>query len=251
MRLRARGGERVAKGAHIHTHVACRGCAQLNNKINAYHQAATALHLLPATAKYAGGVDFEIRLAPAGNHSSDLLATDIEGHIQRSLRKLKQDFTSRRFAGLTSCDDLNDAVAERQEALAAARAEITTLESRLHRLDENFKLEKTTLERGLAAERDEMETLEAEIDRTREAASEEAVEDAGLEPATLAAQEAAAAAHAEALARKREAVRAKIATALEHLTDHKDYIQRRLQASLEATTAKRDLVKAELRPVLA
>ena len=54
----------------------------MNGKINSYHQAATSLHLLPETAKYANGVDFEIRLAPVSDRGGDLLATDVRGHIK-------------------------------------------------------------------------------------------------------------------------------------------------------------------------
>ena len=90
-----------------------------------------------------------------------------------------------------------------------------------------------------------METLEAEIDRTREAASEEAVEDAGLSKAALDDAAAELAALRESLLKKREAVRAKIHSALDYLTEHKGYVNEKLGGLLAQVTEQRNRVKAQ------
>ena len=59
---------------------------QLNTKIQEYHNNATSLHLMPKSAKYANGVDYEIRLdSAAGEGGRPMLATDLRGTIRVNL----------------------------------------------------------------------------------------------------------------------------------------------------------------------
>ena len=225
---------------------------QLDSKVQQYHDLATSLHLLPASAKYANGVDFEIRMAPRSaaaiaTGSAPLLATDVHGRLRDALRKLKQHFTDRRFAGLTSCEDLHEAVADRRAAVKAQADDITRLEARLASRGESFRAEKAQLERRLAGERDELELLEAEIDRTRETQLEEATEDAALTDEVVARAQAELDKLQDQLTARRAAVQDKVARALDYLTQHKDYVQRRVAALAEHTSQTRDRLTAEIR----
>lgn len=212
----------------------------LNTKIQEYHDQASGLHLLPSTAKYAQGVDYEVRLAASGGRGgAELLATDTT-ELARQLKKLKQRFTNQRFDALTACDDLNDVVSDKRAAKREAEQGIGALEARLAKLDEDHKTEKVEMERSRAAMHDEMADVEAEIEGTQRVIEEEAAAAAGLEQAALDRAEAEFLEHATQLQDRRLAVRTKIATALEYLTDHKT----RIQAQLEGVAAELDARKA-------
>jgi len=50
----------------------------LSCRLQTYHTAADRLQLIPVTAKYAGGVQFEIQLDRAGATASDIINADLK-----------------------------------------------------------------------------------------------------------------------------------------------------------------------------
>ena len=57
-------------------HAAC--MLRLSCWLQTYHTAADRLQLIPVTAKYAGGVQFEIQLDRAGATASDIINADLK-----------------------------------------------------------------------------------------------------------------------------------------------------------------------------
>lgn len=57
-------------------HAAC--MLRLSCWLQTYHTAADRLQLIPLTAKYAGGVQFEIQLDRAGATASDIINADLK-----------------------------------------------------------------------------------------------------------------------------------------------------------------------------
>ena len=69
---------RLMPKAVVFSFLSAASLLRLSCWLQTYHTAADRLQLIPVTAKYAGGVQFEIQLDRAGATASDIINADLK-----------------------------------------------------------------------------------------------------------------------------------------------------------------------------
>lgn len=198
---------------------------ELETAVQTYHTAADRLQLIPVTAKYAGGVQFEIQLDRAGATASDIINADLKGEVKPALARLRESRAAR-------ARELSEEVLAVQERLDAGLEALTErteenagLGTQVHKLEASLRGQKEALEvevRGTAGQAD---VLREQVGQLRNQASH----------SLAASEEKLRSMHAQYddLARASDTevhgLNVELGAALEHLFHHKLYIQQTLE----------------------
>ena len=149
---------------------------ELEAVVGDYHARADRLQLVPATAKRAEGVGFEILLDRGASAASMMVTIDLKGIIKPALQRIRDHYASR--ARELGEEDLS--LAEKRDAAAevvAERAEeCTNAEAQLKKLEAQYRSGKEELEAGVAAALSQVEGIAAEVSNLRRACAAGVVE---------------------------------------------------------------------------
>jgi kinetochore protein NDC80 len=166
----------------------------LEADIARYHDAATGLHLLAPDDENASGVDFELRMdstkldpqlgvstvegSSAGRRESltsqlsklttaDVLGTDVRSVIKPALRELKTLFHQQTMDCRGQETELRDAIEATHESLEESRGRFSEASKRLHSLTDNYKRERSAVERDLEKLVARTEEMEGRVETAR------------------------------------------------------------------------------------
>ena len=141
-----------------------------------YHARADRLHVVPATAKRAEGVGFEITLDRTATSGSTLVNIDLKGIIKPALQRIKDHYAGRarelgeeELSLAEKRDASAELVTERTEECSNAEAQVRDLEAQ-------YRMGKEELEAGVAAALAQVEGLVAEVSTLKGACAAGVVE---------------------------------------------------------------------------
>ncbi|DBA77729.1 hypothetical protein WJX79_003286 [Trebouxia sp. C0005] len=198
---------------------------ELETAVQTYHTAADRLQLIPLTAKYAGGVQFEIQLDRAGATASDIINADLKGEVKPALARLRESQAAR-------AQELSEEVLAVQERLDAGLEALTErteenagLGTQVHKLEASLRGQKEALEAEVRATAGQADVLREQVGQLRNQASH----------SLAASEEKLRSMHAQYddLARASDTevqgLNVELGAALEHLFHHKLHIQQTLE----------------------
>lgn len=134
-----------------------------------YHSMADRLALIPATAKRAEGVAFEVRLDRGAASASEMINVDLKGIVKPALQRLRDGYSAkaRDLADqLLSLQEQHDSM---RELLAEREEENRNAEAQAHKLDGQYRAAKEALERDIAAANAHVDLLASEVAQLRNA----------------------------------------------------------------------------------
>eukprot|EP00850_Spirogloea_muscicola_P004085 SM000017S02825 [mRNA] locus=s17:521823:524911:+ [translate_table: standard] len=205
---------------------------ELEAAVRLYHTTGDRLKVIPASAKRAGGVAYEVALNSRASRPEDMLGVDVKGLIKPALAALKDSYATRARDGQQNLLVLQEKVDATSEGLAEKQEQTAALEASNRKLEAQFKEEKAEAEAEFGA-------LAAEARRCSDAAAA-ARTAAGEDLASSQAQYEAAVAereHGAAECRQEAAaLGVSLLGALDALMSHKQHVQdtlTRLQAVTE------------------
>ncbi|PRW33702.1 Kinetochore NDC80 [Chlorella sorokiniana] len=142
--------------------------------LQGYHSMADRLALIPATAKRAEGVNFEVqpplvRLDRGAASASEMINVDLKGIVKPALQRLRDSYSAkaRELADqLLSLQEKHDSV---RELLAEREEENRNAEAHVHKLDGQYRAAKEALEQDIAAAQSQVDLLAAEVAQLRNA----------------------------------------------------------------------------------
>jgi len=76
---------------------------QITEYTNAFNQFGSDLKVMPASAKYACGIEFHLAVTPAGSEDEGKLNLDLKKYVQPALKKLKEQYNAKCHK---ACEDL-------------------------------------------------------------------------------------------------------------------------------------------------
>jgi SMC interacting uncharacterized protein involved in chromosome segregation len=122
-----------------------------------YNGLATESRLIPASAKYARGLDFEVRFDMQATHCNEdgeechdqLLSVDLKGVCMPALKELRSSFQQKYFDGHTECLSLETRLAEMDDVLTDKKAENDKTARALAKAEEEYRHEKQDTEEKL------------------------------------------------------------------------------------------------------
>ncbi|CAL8470906.1 g10448 [Coccomyxa elongata] len=204
---------------------ACEGrLDDLEGALKTYHTAADRLRLIPASAKRAAGIQYEISLDRSGATPSELINVDLRGVVKAGLVRVKEGHGSRarelaeeELALQEGLDGTRHALSERAEENAALSAQVAQLE-------EQQAASKVAMEADIRARHEEAKALKAVVDELRNATCNVMGSEAAIVALQIQAEEEVRESEAEA-----EQLNADLADALQSLLDHKLHLQRTLE----------------------
>lgn len=218
---------------------------ELDAVLGDYHARADRLQLIPASAKRAEGVAFEVVLDRTAGPTGALINVDLKGIIKPALQRIKDHYVAR-TRELTeeelSLEEKRDAAAE----VAHERAEENAgIEAQVRDLEGQYRNGKETLEAGVAAALAQVEGLAAEVSTLRGACAAGVVEsEERLRSLQADYEELQRACELENGALHRD-----LAAALEAVLNHKMAVQARLKSTAERLgRVLEDVGKAPLLP---
>ncbi|KAI7842998.1 hypothetical protein COHA_003332 [Chlorella ohadii] len=137
--------------------------------LQGYHSMADRLALIPATAKRAEGVNFEVRLDRGAASAGEMINVDLKGIVKPALQRLRDSYSAkaRELADqLLSLQEKHDSV---RELLAEREEENRNAEAQVHKLDGQYRSAKEALDQDIAAAQSQVDQLAAEVAQLRNA----------------------------------------------------------------------------------
>ncbi|KAI3425309.1 hypothetical protein D9Q98_009074 [Chlorella vulgaris] len=134
-----------------------------------YHSMADRLALIPATAKRAEGVCFEVRLDRGAATASEMINVDLKGMVKAALQRLRDAYSgkARELADqLLSLQEQHDSVGE---LLGEREEENRNAEAQVHKLEGQYRAAKEALEQDIAAANAQVDQLASEVAHLRNA----------------------------------------------------------------------------------
>lgn len=212
----------------------------LEDAAGRYNTAAHRLKLIPASAKRADGVTYELRLNRDASSAAELSNLDLKGVVRPGLERLCELYRTK--AGQLGRDllALREAATAGLEAVAERREENSNLEAQIARLEASLKIAREEQEGRVRGVSGRAERLAAEVDGLRATA--------GARAAEIEDRKSAVAAEVETLQRGYEAevsrLRVELRGALEAMLQHRMYCQQRLEGAAAAVRAVQAQVSA-------
>lgn len=202
---------------------------ELETVVADYHARADRLQLVPASAKRAEGVGFEITLDRTATLASGMVNIDLKGIIKPALQRIIDHYASR----ARELGEENLSLAEKRDAAAEVVAErseeCTNAEAQVKDLEAQYRSGKEELEAGVAAALSQVEDLAAEVSTLRGAAAAGVVEsEERLRSLQADLEELQRACELENATLHRD-----LAAALEAVLNHKMAVQARLKSTAD------------------
>lgn len=202
---------------------------ELDSQLVEYHARADRLQLIPASAKRAEGVAFEVSLDRTAGTAGTMINVDLKGIIKPALQRIKDHYAARArelSEEELSLEEKRDAaaelVAERNEENAHAEAQVKELEAQ-------YRSGKEVLEARVAAALAQVEGIAAEVSTLRGACAAGVLESEeryrGLQAEYEELQRACELENA--------ALHRDLAAALEAVLNHKMAIQAKLKSTAD------------------
>ena len=168
----------------------------LDASASRYNQLAHRLKLIPASAKRADGITFELRINRLMEAStpSDLSNLDLKGVIRPALERLGEEYRIKAVQLSHDLLSLKEQVAGGKEAIGERAEENKALELQILQKEAMLKAIREAQEGKVREEADRAEVLKREVDRLRNSAS--------LQQQEMEARKRAAASDLEALQRR-------------------------------------------------
>ncbi|PSC74916.1 Kinetochore NDC80 [Micractinium conductrix] len=201
--------------------------------LQGYHSMADRLALIPATAKRAEGVAFEVRLDRGAASVSEMINVDLKGIVKPALQRLRDGYAAKARALTDQLLSLQEQADSVRELLAEREEENRNAEAQVHKLDGQYRAAKEALDQSIAAANAHVDQLSAEVAHLRNAngasvaASEERLR-------TLQAQ------YEDLLGRcelDNATLHRDLSAALEKILNHKLHLQSELKSVCSRTTA--------------
>mmetsp|Transcript_27354 Transcript_27354/g.44524 ORF Transcript_27354/g.44524 Transcript_27354/m.44524 type:complete len:604 (-) Transcript_27354:816-2627(-) len=147
---------------------------EVEKSLVAYRSTADRLKVLPATAKNANGIAFDLRLnlnAPA-SRPDQLLSADVKSVIEPALHKLKESFQSKMRASQEQLLVFKERLDHLDEQRVEKAEELVSTEAKLKKLEAQHRQEKEALAEQLKGIVTETHTLEEDIARQKAASTQ-------------------------------------------------------------------------------
>eukprot|EP00873_Tetraselmis_striata_P007768 jgi/Tetstr1/428032/TSEL_001816.t1 len=199
-----------------------------------YNKVADALQLIPASAKRAAGVAYEMAVRRDAPSAQDLLSVDLKGVIRPGLQRLGELYLAKRRTASEALLGAREKLGALEEALEERREEHSAAEAAVAAMELRHRAAREGMEASISSTHAQAERIQAEIEALRAAANNSVAE----------SEEAVAAAKEELEATKQsceEEIRGlneDLTSALNHLVQHKLHIQEalgRLEAKAKGT----------------
>ena len=133
----------------------------LEGHVKKYRETAEHLKLLPATAKRANGIDYDMRLNLDATSPEEMQPLDLKGFIKSALIELRESSGAKTREAQKERLSLQEQLADVEELLARKKEEYVTHEETLAKLDAQYKMEKLRVD-------DEVNDIVKEADQTEQ-----------------------------------------------------------------------------------
>ena len=107
---------------------------EVETVIRTYHGQADRLKLIPATAKRAQGVDFEIKFNARASRADDMISLDLKQAIQPLLAKLRNSFHDRKLKAQEELMVVREQLHEKEETVHDCKEAIQQFQAQLTRV---------------------------------------------------------------------------------------------------------------------
>eukprot|EP00741_Cyanophora_paradoxa_P023779 tig00021621_g22968.t1 len=202
---------------------------EVNRALEGYRAAGERVKILPRGAKFADGVDFDIRLNlnAAGNTPADLVSADMKTVIKPALRRLGESFGARLRRAHEELHEARERLAVLEEQMAERREALDSQEKLARKAEERYRADKERAGEEVRRAQEEAQAVEERATRDRSdgaarlAASEKLVSD-------LVAQKEEAALR---LAAEREQLTESVLSLVDELARHKEAVEATLAAA--------------------
>lgn len=142
------------------------GDSQIENHVQAYAVKATSMKLLPAMAKNAFGVDYDIELDAhtGGVAAAQQLSLHLKQHIRPALLNFQKNRSDRRSVALDEVLQLQGDVEHSRALLSVEREKEQALEARAKKIDDTVRREREAREHAIAHKIATTEDVELQIE---------------------------------------------------------------------------------------
>jgi kinetochore protein NDC80 len=147
---------------------------EVEELVHKYNSTAMSMHLIPATAKYAGGTEYELKLKSGASegvdHHDDLdsfFSVNLKGIIRPALLRVKGSATQRMHTAREEDLEVADEAEVASEAIGAAKQEVAKLESRVQQAEQQLKQEKQHMKATVNEKAEGTEAIELQIQQLR------------------------------------------------------------------------------------
>jgi kinetochore protein NDC80 len=221
----------------------------LDDQTCQYNGKAVALQLVPSTAKWAGGADFEVKLNGHYNNNSmnrisssnvnNLFTADVKGSIKPALKDLKEAIIAQMHKMRSSSLEVQEQLNQSEEEKGELAKKVSELRKLLAKAEDNFHKCKDDLEAEESRLLSDNEAVEREINMQIQCRNKE---DDAISKMEEREEEVHRLIHYEmtSFENKREAVHSRIVSTLTALTEHKEYMERKVAELVQYTAAKVD-----------
>mmetsp|Transcript_33184 Transcript_33184/g.73361 ORF Transcript_33184/g.73361 Transcript_33184/m.73361 type:complete len:629 (+) Transcript_33184:314-2200(+) len=195
-----------------------------------YNQLAHRLKLVPASAKRADGITYEMRINRDAGSAHEFSNLDLKGVIRPGLERLSELYRTKAAELSQDLLSLKEQHTARVEAIAEKQEENMLLEQQINRMEKQLREAREAQEERVRAEAGRADLIKDEVVRLRSAASSKLAEVEAHKRAALAEAEQQQRTCEAELARLKGELRA----ALELMVSHRMWVQQRLEATLSA-----------------
>ncbi|GAB4815903.1 hypothetical protein N2152v2_002949 [Parachlorella kessleri] len=144
--------------------------------LQGYHSMADRLQLIPASAKRAEGVNFDVRLDRLASSAGEMINVDLKGIIKPALQRLRDSYNGRARELADEMLSLQERRDTGIESMSERTEENAQIEAQVRKLDAQLRTVKDAFEAQAASTAAHLENLQAEVSQLRNANSDSVVD---------------------------------------------------------------------------
>jgi len=212
--------------------------ASLENSIRDYHTAARRLQIIPAGAKRAKGMDYEIRM----DHGTEgpMLSLDVKTTVKPMLTQLKEQYAQKSREAQEMVLEMQEQLTTSEATLGERTEERNAAEVAFKKAEVAYRSERNRIESNVTNAVGEADELESEVISLKNAYSGElAMKEGELRTLQGVVEEEMAAMYEE-----RAGIQAQVLAALDVLMLHKQKVQDNIEAVKNTASELVDKIKS-------
>lgn len=147
----------------------CKVIGQVEELADEYNNMVSELQLTPATSTNAGGIEYNVTLQPHADDIKEMVSQDLTHTIKPGLSKLDEKTKAMNRQLEAQLRDVKQELMRTTDMKSEADAKVEQSESRLTKIHEAYRSERTLMNKQSAESLNALEEIELAIHRTRTA----------------------------------------------------------------------------------
>eukprot|EP00658_Telonema_sp_P-2_P064955 TRINITY_DN54319_c0_g1_i1.p1 TRINITY_DN54319_c0_g1~~TRINITY_DN54319_c0_g1_i1.p1 ORF type:complete len:624 (-),score=232.53 TRINITY_DN54319_c0_g1_i1:185-2056(-) len=213
----------------------------ISELVASFNKRGSEIRVIPANAKYAGGLDLQLRSVPAGSEDEGNVNLDLKAFLKPALKKLKEAHNAKCHQAQEDLITLKDQANQAVDRVSDKQAALDDMKNTIAKIEGEAETAKAEEEKLEALQGDRV-SVEADISRIK-AEHEDQV-------SSLQKEIDEAKANHEQLRLKcgteQQEMEAKVRATLDMVTDHKMYIHNSLRQIERHTTTIKQQIESSL-----